>query len=112
MICIYGEELLASCPTPKLEGHPLSAARDCLFNIFAATLHIGSHSSIYNLRMHHAVVRETHLQQWVISLINDKFVYFISLINEIYKVGMEYILLDKEGRGLKKRDREKQMFPA
>jgi hypothetical protein len=36
----YGGELLASRPTPKLEGHPLSAVRDCLFNIFAATLHI------------------------------------------------------------------------
>jgi hypothetical protein len=30
------------CPTPnpKLEDHPLSAVHDCLFNIFAATLHI------------------------------------------------------------------------
>jgi hypothetical protein len=27
-------------PTPKLDGHPLSAVRDCLFSIFAATLHI------------------------------------------------------------------------
>ena len=35
----YGEELLAPRPTPKLEDHPLSAVRDCLFNIFAATLH-------------------------------------------------------------------------
>jgi hypothetical protein len=35
----YGEELLAPRPTPKLEGHPLSAVRDCLFNIFAATLY-------------------------------------------------------------------------
>jgi len=26
-------------PTPKLEDHPLSAVHDCLFNIFAATLH-------------------------------------------------------------------------
>jgi hypothetical protein len=26
-------------PTPKLEDHPLSAVRDCLFNIFAAALH-------------------------------------------------------------------------
>jgi hypothetical protein len=36
----YGEELLAPRPTSKLEDHPLSAACDCLFNIFAATLHI------------------------------------------------------------------------
>jgi hypothetical protein len=34
----YGEELLA--PRPTLEDHPLLAVRDCLFNIFAATLHI------------------------------------------------------------------------
>ena len=36
----YGEELLPLRPSPKLEHHPLSAVRDCLFNIFAATLHI------------------------------------------------------------------------
>jgi hypothetical protein len=35
----YGEELLAPRPTPKLEDHPLSAVRDCLFSVFAATLH-------------------------------------------------------------------------
>ena len=38
------EELLAPRSTPKLEDHPLSAARDCLFNIFAATLHTGPFS--------------------------------------------------------------------
>jgi len=31
------EELLASRPTPELEGHRLSAVCDCLFSIFAAT---------------------------------------------------------------------------
>jgi len=36
----YGEERLASSPNPKLEDHPLWAVRDCLFNIFSATLHI------------------------------------------------------------------------
>ena len=56
----YGEELLAPRPTPKLEDHPLSAARDCLFNIFAATLHIGGRSSIRNLKTRHAVVTGTH----------------------------------------------------
>jgi hypothetical protein len=34
----YGEELLAPRPTPKLEDHPLSAVRDCLFSISAAAL--------------------------------------------------------------------------
>jgi hypothetical protein len=38
-LIFYGEELLAPCPTPKLEDHTLSDVRDCLFNIFAATLH-------------------------------------------------------------------------
>jgi hypothetical protein len=38
-IRFYGEELLAPRPTPKLEDHPLSAVRDCFFNISAATLH-------------------------------------------------------------------------
>jgi hypothetical protein len=38
-LIFYSEELLASRPTPKLEDHPLSAIRNCLFNIFAATLH-------------------------------------------------------------------------
>jgi hypothetical protein len=36
---IYGE-LLAYRPTPKLEGHLLSAVLNCLFNILAATTHI------------------------------------------------------------------------
>jgi hypothetical protein len=40
MVIFYGEELLVPCPIPKLEGHPLSAVRDCLFNVFTATLHI------------------------------------------------------------------------
>jgi hypothetical protein len=28
-------------PHPQAEGPPFSAVRDCLFNIFAATLHTG-----------------------------------------------------------------------
>ena len=57
------EELLAPRPTPNLEDHPLLAVRDCLFNIFAATLHIGGRSSIRNLRTRHAVVTGTHLSR-------------------------------------------------
>jgi hypothetical protein len=37
MVIFYGEELLAPRPTSKLEDHPLSAVRDC---IFAASLHV------------------------------------------------------------------------
>ena len=39
---MYDEELLALHPTPKLKDYPLSAIRYCLFNTFAATLHIWS----------------------------------------------------------------------
>ena len=60
-MCFYGEALLAPRPTPKLKDHPLSAVRDCLFNLFAATLNIRGRSSIRNLRTPHAVVRGTHL---------------------------------------------------
>jgi len=61
MIRFYGEELLAPRPTPKLEDHPSSAVCDCLFNTFAATLHIGGRSSVLKLRTRHAVVTGTHL---------------------------------------------------
>jgi hypothetical protein len=54
----YGEDLLAPHPTPKLEDNPLLFVRDCLFNIFAAALHIGGRSSICNPRTRHAVVRK------------------------------------------------------
>jgi hypothetical protein len=57
------KELLAPRPTPKLEDHPSSADRDCLFNIFAATLPIGHSSFIRNLRTRHAVVTRTHLSR-------------------------------------------------
>ena len=60
----HGEALLAPRPTPKMEDHPSSAVRDCLFNLFAATLHIGGRSSIRKLRTLHAVVTGTHLT-WV-----------------------------------------------
>ena len=36
----YGDWLQAHQPTSNLEDHPLSAVRDCLFNIFAGTLQI------------------------------------------------------------------------
>jgi len=53
--------LLAHRPTPKLEDHPLSVVRDCLFNISAATLHTAGRSSIHNLRTLHTVLTGTHL---------------------------------------------------
>ena len=59
----YGEEFLALRPPPKLQDHTLSAIRDCLFNIFAAILHIGGRSSTRNLRTRHAVVTRTRLSR-------------------------------------------------
>ena len=56
----YREWLLALRPTPKLEDHPSSAVRDCLFNSFAATVHTGGRSSIHNLRTRYAVLTATH----------------------------------------------------
>ena len=59
----YREGLLAPLPTPKPEGHPSSAVRDCLFNLFVATLLIGGRSSIRNLRTRHAVVTGIHYME-------------------------------------------------
>jgi hypothetical protein len=38
-LIFYGEEFLATLPTPKLEDQPLLAVRDWLFDIFTAALH-------------------------------------------------------------------------
>jgi len=57
----YGEELFVLRLTPKLKEHALLAVRDSLFNIFAATLHIGNRSFIRNLRKRHSEVTGTHL---------------------------------------------------
>jgi len=56
----YGEQLLTPRATPKLEDHPLSAVRYCLFNIIAATLRIGGRSSTRDLRTRHSVVTGTY----------------------------------------------------
>jgi len=66
----YGEGLSTYGPNHKQEGHPLSAVRDCLFNIFAAALHIGGHSSIRSLRMRHVMVTVTHLSRHINTGIN------------------------------------------
>jgi hypothetical protein len=52
----YGEGLLAPRPTPKLEDHPLSFVRGCLFHTFAANLQLEAVPSIRNPRTRHAVV--------------------------------------------------------
>jgi len=60
--------LSESRPTPYLEDHSLSVVCYCLFNIFAAILHIGGRSSIRILRTRHAVVTGTHLSRVIYAL--------------------------------------------
>jgi len=62
-VSFHGEELTSPRPTPKMMDHPLSAVRNCLLNIFAATFRTGGRSSIRNLRMRPAVVPGTHLSR-------------------------------------------------
>ena len=57
----YGEEWSTIYPTPKLEDHHLSDVRDCLFNIFTATLYIGGRSFICTLKKCHTMVTDNHL---------------------------------------------------
>ena len=47
----------------KLQGHTLSAVRDYLFSLFAATVHIAGRSSIRNLRTCLVVLTGTHLSR-------------------------------------------------
>jgi hypothetical protein len=104
----YREELWAPRPTPKLGYHPLSAVRDCLFKIFAATLHTGGRSSICNLRARHAVVTWTHLpwyhkvlknrtvlRRWLIGYLTTLVVTVESLIRRF----CERYIKDRQGPG-------------
>jgi hypothetical protein len=43
-------------PNPEVENHPLSTVSDCLFNIFAATLHIYRPHLHHNVRKCHTMV--------------------------------------------------------
>ena len=77
----HGKELAAPRPKPKLEDHPLSAVRNCLFNIFPATLHIGGRSSIRNLRKRNAVVTGTHLSWDIFMPSPRKYFKYLALMN-------------------------------
>ena len=88
---VLREGLLATRPNPKLKDHPFSAVSDCLFNLFAATHHIGDHFSIRNLRTRHAVVTGTQFMGllwgnvkkccWVGQTTDDNMVHARSMLD-------------------------------
>jgi hypothetical protein len=51
-LIFYGKD---SVSPPKVEDHTLSAVRDCLFNVFAATLYFWRPFTVRNLRTRNAV---------------------------------------------------------
>jgi len=50
----------------------LSGFRDCIFNIFAATFHIGGRSAIRNLRTRHAVVTVAHTRHAIVTVAHTR----------------------------------------
>ena len=78
----YGKELFAPRPTPTLEDRPLSAVRDCLFNIFAATLHNGRRYSTRNLRTRQPCDRDPTYH--VIATLRKKlFQFFVQIVHPL-----------------------------
>ena len=75
----FEEELLALRPTPKLEDQPLLAIRECLFNIFAVTVHTGGRSSTRNLKTRHAAVMGTQLLRRILHTIMETMAQFNTL---------------------------------
>jgi hypothetical protein len=106
-IIFYGEELLAPRPTPKLEDHPLSAVRDCLFNIFAATLHIWGPfppSAPWGRAM--PWWQGTHLTWHVLCLLVQNIVNIFKIVYELYCILQNirtYVYSNKMHSGLHKR---------
>jgi hypothetical protein len=54
---LHDEDLLTPRPSPIPEDRPLSAVHDCLFHIFAATLHIWTQSPL-------TASRRRAMQRW------------------------------------------------
>jgi hypothetical protein len=90
---ICGEVLLVRRPNAKLKDRPLSAVRGCLFNIIVATFHIGSRSSIRNLRTRRAVLIRTHLS-WIDCRYFNRYVEeaLIAQTNLVWAAFTSYVL--------------------
>ena len=72
----------------------MSAVGDCLFNIFASTLHIRGRSSIRSLRTHHAVVTEEPL------IMGINCIYIRKLKHVYVYVGSTYVHVKPYKRSL------------
>ena len=83
--------MLAPRPTPKLEDHPSSAVRGCLFNLFTATLHIGGRSSNRNPRTRHAVVTGTHIHKGLCCKLHKPF--YVAIIPSSYHNDLKYFAI-------------------
>jgi len=70
MVIFCGEELLAPLSNANSEGHRLLSAPDCLLNMLAPTIHIGGHSFICTLRMHHFMVTDVFVMGFNGSLLS------------------------------------------
>jgi hypothetical protein len=64
----YCEEVLASHPTPKLDGHPLYAVRDCLF---IATLHISRPSPSGWRKQHNEELHNLYSSTSIVRMIKS-----------------------------------------
>ena len=94
--CFYSVRLLASRQTPKLEDHSWSAVHDCLFNIFAANLHIWRPtppSATQGTR--HAVVTGTH--GWGDINQRSKILVYLVLIDiaQLEIMGVPFLIRNK-----------------
>jgi hypothetical protein len=80
---ILCDGFLAPRPIPKLNDHPL-ALRDCLFDTFAATLHI---CPIHNLRTRQAMVTEDPLN--TACMINGQTKFHMHLNRTLFSLVMK-----------------------
>ena len=107
----YGEDLLAPRPTPKLEDHPLSGVRDCLFNIFADAHCFGGRSSIRNLKTRHAVTRGTDLSWLLIASHSEKTTNWICSLSRVEGWGSQLLSYGLQTEFFVMRWTARKLFP-
>ena len=60
-VCVRNKRVVSTSPQPQTGGPPLVNYLQLLIQYIHRYPHIGGHSSIRNLRMHHAMVTGSHL---------------------------------------------------